>query len=229
MIKFNLVVGALGDQKADAIVTAAAKNLNPVSSYFGDLLEKAGPELSFDILKNNYSCEIGNALVTSAFNLDADVIVHAVTPNLDSDEDNGMSLVSTYANAIITGYQEGNARTFVVPPLGLESQTQHIMGLATLAYDGIFLGIGQCPRIKEVTLCMPDEAIAPVFEHIFKNELKEGWFFGPSCPKCGNPPVPITYGLVAGEALLDPNFYAGGCIVWEDSPNWGCKACGVEF
>lgn len=229
MIKFNLVVGALGDQKADAIVTAATEELNPLSDYYSDVLEKAGSELNRDIIENGYSCEIGDALVTSAFNLDADVIVHAVPPSLDSDEDNGMSLVATYANAIIIGYEEGDARTFVVPPLGLNSGNQHMKGLATLAYDGLFLGIGQCPYIKEVTLCMPNEAFSAVFEHVFKNELKNGWFFGPSCPNCGNPAVPITYGLPAREDLSDPNFYAGGCIVWEESPDWACRGCGVEF
>jgi O-acetyl-ADP-ribose deacetylase (regulator of RNase III) len=229
MIKFNLVVGALGDQKADAIVTAATRNLIPLSDYYAEALEKAGPELSLDILENNYSCEVGDALVTSAFNLDADVIVHAVTPDLDADEANSTSLLATYANAIIMGYEEGDARTFVVPPLGLESKTQHLKGMATLAYDGLFLGIGQCPGIKEVTLCMPNEAIAPVFEHVFKTELEKGWFFGPSCPNCGKPALPITYGLPTERDFMDPNFYSGGCIIWEESPDWACRACEAEF
>jgi hypothetical protein len=115
MIKFNLVVGALGDQKADAIVTAATQELNPLSDYYSDVLEKAGPELHRDIIENGYSCEVGDALVTSAFNLDADVIVHAVPPSLDSDEDNGMSLVATYTNAIISEF----ARHFGKPKLEL--------------------------------------------------------------------------------------------------------------
>jgi hypothetical protein len=229
MIKFNLVVGALGDQKADAIVTAATEDLNPVSVYYSELLKNAGAELDRDIIENNYRCEIGNALVTSAFNLDADVIVHAVPPNLDAEDDNSVSLIATYANAIIMGYEDGDARTFVVPPLGLESQTQQIKGLATLAYDGLFLGTGQCPGIKEITLCMPHQAIAPVFEHVFKTELEKGWSFGPSCPNCASPAMPITYGLPTERDYMDPNFYSGGCIVGDENPDWACRACGVEF
>lgn len=229
MIKFNLVVGDLSDQKADAIVTASTQELNPLSDYYSDLLEKAGPELTRDIIENAYSCEIGDAVVTSAFNLDADVIVHAVPPNLDAEDDNSIVLIAAYANAIIMGYEEGDARTFVVPTLGIESRTQHIKGLATMAYDGLFLGIGQCPGIKEITLCMPNEALAPVFEHVFKTELEKGWSFGPSCPNCGNPALPITYGLPTERDFMDPNIYSGGCVITDENPDWACRACGVEF
>jgi O-acetyl-ADP-ribose deacetylase (regulator of RNase III) len=229
MIKFNLVIGDLGDQKADAIVTAATEDLAPVSSYYADLFDKAGPELLSDIIDNGHACEVGEALVTEGFNLDAEVIVHAVPPQLEADEGSRMALLATYANAVIMGYEEGGATSIVIPPLGLDEDTKDIGALATIAYDGIFLGIGQCRGIRDVTLCMPNETAATYFKQIFEAELKNGWSFGPDCPKCGNPAVPIIYGLPSGRDFMDPNFYSGGCIIRDENPNWACRACEVEF
>jgi O-acetyl-ADP-ribose deacetylase (regulator of RNase III) len=229
MIKFRLVVGELSQQKADAIVTSANEDLSPTSRFYADIFDKAGPELLSDIIENNHGCEVGEALVTEGFNLNAEVIVHAVPPQLEADEDNWMVLLATYANAVIMGYEEGGATSIVIPPLGLDEHTKDIGALATIAYDGIFLGIGQCRGIREVTLCMPNETAAVHFKHVFKAELENGWFFGPDCPQCGNPAIPITYGLTAGHDFQDPNFYSGGCIVREDSPDWACRACEVEF
>ena len=229
MIKFNLVVGELGDQKADAIVTAATEELAPVSPYYADLFDKAGPGLLSDIVDNGHACEVGEALVTEGFNLNAEVIVHAVPPQLEADEDNWMILLATYANAVIMGYEEGGATSIVIPPLGLEEVTKDIGGLATIAYDGIFLGIGQCRGIREVTLCMPNETAARHFRQVFRAELRDGWHFGPDCPNCGKPALPITYGLPSGRDFMDPNFYSGGCIVRDENPNWACRACEVEF
>lgn len=229
MIKFNLVVGDLADQKADAIVTAATEDLAPVSSFYADVFEKAGPELLRDIVGNEYACEVGEALVTKAFDLPTRAIVHAVPPQLEADEDNWMVLLATYANSVIMGYEEGGAASIVIPPLGLEENTKDIQALATIAYDGIFLGIGQCRGIREVTLCMPNETAAVHFKLVFKEELANGWSFGPDCPKCGQPALPITYGLPTERDFMDPNFYSGGCIIREDNPEWACRSCGVEF
>jgi O-acetyl-ADP-ribose deacetylase len=229
MVKFNIVVGDLGNQTADVIVTASTEDLGPVSSYYADVFEKAGPQLFIDIVDNEYACEVGEALVTKAFNLNARALVHAVPPQLEADEDNSMALLATYANAVIMGYEEGGATSIVIPPLGLEEETKDIQALATIAYDGIFLGIGQCRGIREVTLCMPNETAAVYFKHVFKEELANGWSFGPDCPKCGQPALPITYGLPTERDFKDPNFYSGGCIIWEDNPEWACRACEVEF
>ena len=139
MIKFNLVIGDLGDQKADAIVTSATEELAPASAYYADLFEKAGPELLSAIIDNDHACEVGEALVTEAFNLNAEVIVHAVPPQLEADEDNWMVLLATYANAVIMAYEEGGATSIVIPPLGLDEDTKDIGALATIAYDGICL------------------------------------------------------------------------------------------
>jgi O-acetyl-ADP-ribose deacetylase (regulator of RNase III) len=229
MIKFNLVVGDLGGQRADAIVTAATGDLGPVSPYYAELFDKAGPELLREIMDTDQACKAGEAFITEGFNLNAEVIVHAVPPQLEADEDNWMTLLATYANAVIMGYEEGGATSIVIPPLGLDEDTKDIQALATIAYDGIFLGIGQCRGMKEVTLCMPNETAASHFKYVFKSEIENGWDFGPACPQCGNPALPITYGLPSGRDFMNPNFYSGGCIVSDENPDWACRACEVEF
>jgi hypothetical protein len=58
-------------------------------------------------------------------------------------------------------------------------------------------------------------------------------FEKPACPECGSHDVlPIVYGLpgpelearaVRGEVVL------GGCIVYDNAPDLGCKSCGARW
>jgi hypothetical protein len=49
------------------------------------------------------------------------------------------------------------------------------------------------------------------------------------CPTCGNPALPITYGLPTEEDFNNPSFYSGGCIVMPNQPQWACPKCEIEF
>ena len=55
----------------------------------------------------------------------------------------------------------------------------------------------------------------------------------PICPACGEPePLPILYGYPTIESFEKAErgeIALGGCLVWEDQPNWHCTACGHEF
>ena len=51
----------------------------------------------------------------------------------------------------------------------------------------------------------------------------------PNCPNCGQPALPIVYGLPREEDVNDPNFYSGGCIIMPNQPNWACAECEIEF
>ena len=55
----------------------------------------------------------------------------------------------------------------------------------------------------------------------------------PSCPACqSGDVVPIAYGLPMGEGLARAQrgeVMLGGCVVWDESPQWHCRACGAAF
>jgi hypothetical protein len=50
------------------------------------------------------------------------------------------------------------------------------------------------------------------------------------CAKCFGPVIPVTYGLPTEEAVNDPNFYSGGCMIeigQEDK--YFCRNCNQEL
>ena len=52
------------------------------------------------------------------------------------------------------------------------------------------------------------------------------------CPRCGTDDIAkIVYGYPSDELLhsKDENIRLGGCVVFDDSPDWECKQCGECF
>ncbi len=53
------------------------------------------------------------------------------------------------------------------------------------------------------------------------------------CPGChSRRVVPVAYGLPGDElmrAAQAGRIKLGGCVVWEDAPNWHCRACAHEW
>lgn len=53
------------------------------------------------------------------------------------------------------------------------------------------------------------------------------------CPECGkHEAVRIVYGLPSFEQPPPPgmrDYVHGGCVPYEDSPGWMCRACGAQF
>ena len=53
------------------------------------------------------------------------------------------------------------------------------------------------------------------------------------CPECESKEViPIMYGLPSPEAELEREkgkIILGGCLIFEENPNWHCKNCGHEW
>lgn len=228
MAKFKVVVGNIADQKADAIVNAANERLAPVGGVCGAIFEKAGQGLWQDVEDNEYYCEPGHALVTDAYDLDAEIVVHAVAPRAKSAAGDGYLISSAYSNALIAAYRDG-ARSIVFPSLGTGAFGWDIKEATSWAYDGIYMGMYQCPRMKEVTFCCFTEADAAIFRDVFNAEIELGLSFGEKCPNCGDTALPITYGLPTLEALQDPDFYAGGCLIDAENPTWACRECNLEF
>jgi hypothetical protein len=54
-----------------------------------------------------------------------------------------------------------------------------------------------------------------------------------ACPSCGSADqVPILYGLPTDESFQlasQGKLALGGCIVWDDSPQWSCRKCGTQW
>ena len=53
-----------------------------------------------------------------------------------------------------------------------------------------------------------------------------------TCPRCSGSAVKIAYGLPSlegFEAAERGDIELGGCVIFEDKPDWHCRACGNEW
>ena len=79
-MKFELVKTNIINIPADAIVLPANTLLKEGSGASAAIFEAAGRKKLTQACKKIGSCEVGSAVPTLAFNLDANYIIHAVVP-----------------------------------------------------------------------------------------------------------------------------------------------------
>lgn len=95
----EIVRNDITNMKADAIVLPANKYLKEGSGTSKAIFEKAGraqlEKVCRDYLKKHGDLWIGSAVLTPAFNLDADYIIHAVLPKWIDGEHDEYNLLST--------------------------------------------------------------------------------------------------------------------------------------
>ena len=79
-MEFEIVRGNIAKISADAIVLPANTKLLEGSGASAAIFEAAGREKLTAACRSIGSCEVGKAVPTPAFSLEADYIIHAVTP-----------------------------------------------------------------------------------------------------------------------------------------------------
>ena len=98
---FSVVQADITNLAVDAIVIPANKKLKEGFGTSNAIFEKAGREELTVACKALGSCELGEAVPTPAFNLDADWIVHAVVPKwIDGEHQEYDNLSAAYLSAL---------------------------------------------------------------------------------------------------------------------------------
>ena len=96
-----VVSGNIADAKADAIVLPANENLLEGPGASAAIFEAAGRTELTEACRKEGKCKVGSAVVTPAFNLDADCIIHAVVPKWRGGKHNEYNLLcSAYLSAL---------------------------------------------------------------------------------------------------------------------------------
>ena len=87
-MKFDLVKTNIVNVSADAIVLPANEKLKEGSGTSTAIFEAAGRKQLTQACKKIGSCEVGSAVPTLAYNLNAKYIIHAVVPKwIDGNHD----------------------------------------------------------------------------------------------------------------------------------------------
>jgi O-acetyl-ADP-ribose deacetylase len=162
----EIVVGDITEFKADVIVNSAHESLAPGGGVSGAIHRAAGPALAaecVEIVGQRGWLEAGQAVITKAYDLDAEYVVHAVAPRYD---DLGPSchvqLSKAYMRSIELAKEVG-AKSIVFPSLGTGIFGFPIDRAPAYALDGIRAGLQDGMTIEKVTICCFSESDAEAY------------------------------------------------------------------
>ncbi|MDI2127005.1 O-acetyl-ADP-ribose deacetylase [Yinghuangia seranimata] len=121
MITITLVQGDITAQHADAIVNAANSSLLGGGGVDGAIHRKGGPAIldaCRDLRASRYGrgLPVGQAVATTAGNLDATWVIHTVGPVWSRTEDRSAELASCYRESLRVADELG-ARSVVFPAI----------------------------------------------------------------------------------------------------------------
>lgn len=114
--KIRLVEGDIADQDTDAVVTAAHWRLNKGTGTDGTIHSKGGPRI-YEECRKIGGCPIGDAVITTAGDLPARYVIHAVGPVWsEGDERERKLLESAYRRSLEVAV-ENNLKTISIPSI----------------------------------------------------------------------------------------------------------------
>ncbi|ELY57960.1 Appr-1-p processing domain-containing protein [Natronococcus amylolyticus DSM 10524] len=116
-MEFDVVQGDIAEQSADALVNAAGTSLEMGSGVAGALRRGAGEELN-EAATEKGPIDLGEAVATDAYDLDADYVVHAAAmPHYGEGRASEASIREATRNALETADDLG-CTSLVLPALG---------------------------------------------------------------------------------------------------------------
>lgn len=116
-MEFTVVRGDIADQEVDAVVNASGTSLRMGSGVGGSLKRKGGRELNEEASAKG-PVELGEAVVTDGYDLDADHVVHAAAvPHFGDEEVTAESIRLATRNSLAT-VDELGCRSVALPAIG---------------------------------------------------------------------------------------------------------------
>lgn len=101
MGKISISKMNITELEVDAIVNAANEKLRPSSGVCGGIYKEANPEKLLAVCESIGHCDVGSAVVTPAFELEASYIIHAVGPRwCGGNHNEGELLYSAYRKSL---------------------------------------------------------------------------------------------------------------------------------
>ena len=169
-MKINLIKGDITKLKVDAIVNAANTSLLGGGGVDGAIHRAGGPEIleaCRKIRNRQGGCKVGEAVYTTAGNMDAKYVIHTVGPRYNNGNSNEkMLLTNCYINSL-TIAEELNVRSIAFPNIstGIYGYPKQEAAEVSIATATKF----KATHIEELTfICFDDENYA-IYNELLKN------------------------------------------------------------
>lgn len=158
--------------KAEAIAYSANRTLQKGSGMCKHIYEAAGEELLTKAVSSLAPLEMGNSLLSPAFNLPAKYLIHTVTPKyFIGDTKNNIALFShCYASILKICYQN-NIKTLALPCLGIGHHGWPVQEMIRICIDTVLWSLSQhTNNLEKIYLvCLNDEIKLSFEEYIAKS------------------------------------------------------------
>lgn len=116
-MEFSVIQGDIADQTADAIVNAAGTSLRMGSGVAGAIRRRAGEAINEEAMSKG-PVKLGEVAITDAYELDADVVIHAAAmPHYGDGRATAESIRAATGNAL-SAADDLSCESLVIPALG---------------------------------------------------------------------------------------------------------------
>ena len=157
-IEFEAVLGDIANQPdADAVVNAANAELQTGGGVAGAIHRAAGPEL-YDECRNLAPIKPGEAVITKAYNLPNNYVIHCLGPVYGRDTPEEKFLANCYKNALRLA-EKHQIRSIAFPSLSTGAFGYPIEQAINVSFNAILAelqGLKHLQRIKFVLFSEQD-------------------------------------------------------------------------
>ncbi len=167
-VTLEIKSGDITREKADAIVNAANSGLAGGGGVDGAIHRAGGPAIMEECRKIGF-CPTGEAVVTTAGNLDASHIIHAVGPVWRGGAENeGQALSRTYENCMKRAREYG-IKSLAFPAISAGTYGFPAQEAADIAVSSVIRELKSGPgKLAVVTFVLFNETIFSAFESAMK-------------------------------------------------------------
>jgi len=172
MVDITCIQGSITDQKTDAIVNAANRQLFGGSGVCGAIFDAAGYDEMTEACQEYGFCETGDAVITPGFNLPAKYVIHAVGPVYGQSDNDAELLSSCYWQSLNLAEEaeEKSLNSIAFPLISTGIYGYPKEEAVRIAVDSIqeFFKDNHASSIEHVILCAYNEEDAKLVSKILK-------------------------------------------------------------
>ena len=162
----ELVQGDIVQQQVDAIVNAANPQLAGGGGVDGAIHRAGGPEI-LEACKAIGGCETGHAVATTAGDLPAKMVLHAVGPVYrDGKQGEPKLLRSAYTSALQLAVEHG-LKTVALPSLSTGAYGYPMESAARIALGSAIDFVGRHPQLERLRFVLWDADALETYVMVF--------------------------------------------------------------
>ncbi len=170
-ITIELQLGDITGLAVDAIVNAANSSLVLGSGVAGAIRRVGGPSIQRECQEIGY-CEVGEAVITGAGNLQAKYVIHAVGPRMGEGSEAGK--LASAVRASLRLAEQYHLSSIAFPAISTGVFGYPLEGCADVMLRVILdYTFEDLEYLRQVVICLYDERAFGVFKAAFERKLRE--------------------------------------------------------